>query len=88
MRRNFGKSAALAAGFEYSLGEIVITLDGDGQDDPAEIPALIEKLEEGYDLVSGWRRVRQDQFVKRWSSRLFNWVTARVSMPRQALAGS
>ncbi len=79
LRRNFGKSAALTAGFDHSLGEIVITLDGDGQDDPAEIPALIQKLDEGYDLVSGWKRRRQDPTLKRWSSRLFNWVTARVS---------
>jgi len=79
LRRNFGKSAALTAGFDHSFGEIVITLDADGQDDPAEIPALIAKLDEGYDVVSGWKRRRRDPIMKRWSSRLFNWVTARVS---------
>ena len=79
LRRNFGKSEALTAGLEHSFGEIVITLDADGQDDPAEIPALIAKLNEGYDVVSGWKRRRRDPVMKRWSSRLFNWVTARVS---------
>jgi glycosyltransferase involved in cell wall biosynthesis len=79
LRRNFGKSAALTAGFEHSSGDIVITLDADGQDDPAEIPALIAKLDEGYDVVSGWKRHRRDPALKRWSSRVFNWVTARVS---------
>jgi glycosyltransferase involved in cell wall biosynthesis len=79
LRRNVGKSAALMAGFEHSAGETLITMDGDGQDDPAEIPALIDKLDQGYDLVSGWKRHRRDPPVKRWSSRLFNRVTARVS---------
>jgi glycosyltransferase involved in cell wall biosynthesis len=79
LRRNFGKSAALTAGFEHSRGGLVVTLDGDGQDDPAEIPALVSKLHEGYDLVSGWKRVRHDPALKRWSSRLFNWVTGRLS---------
>jgi glycosyltransferase involved in cell wall biosynthesis len=79
LRRNFGKSAALTAGFDHSFGEIVVTLDGDGQDDPAEIPALIRKLDEGYDLVSGWKRRRRDPALKRWSSRLFNRVTGRLS---------
>jgi len=79
LRRNFGKSAALSAGFERSLGEIVVTLDGDGQDDPSEIPALVSKLDEGYQLVSGWKRDRQDPPLRRWASRLFNGVTARLS---------
>ena len=79
LRRNFGKSAALSAGFEHSSGEIVVTLDGDGQDDPAEIPALVGKLEDGYQLVSGWKRERQDPALRRWASRLFNRVTARLS---------
>jgi glycosyltransferase involved in cell wall biosynthesis len=79
LRRNVGKSGALMAGFEHSSGEILITLDGDGQDDPAEIPALIEKLDEGYDLVSGWKRHRRDPALKRWSSRLFNRVTGLIS---------
>jgi glycosyltransferase involved in cell wall biosynthesis len=79
LRRNFGKAAALTAGFEHSTGEVVVTLDGDGQDDPAEIPALLSKLDEGYDLVSGWKRERRDPALKRWASRLFNSVTARLS---------
>jgi glycosyltransferase involved in cell wall biosynthesis len=79
LRRNFGKSAALAAGFERSSGEIVVTLDGDGQDDPAEIPALVERLADGYDLVSGWKATRRDPRLRRWASRLFNWVTGRLS---------
>jgi glycosyltransferase involved in cell wall biosynthesis len=79
LRRNFGKSAALGAGFEHSSGDIVVTLDGDGQDDPSEIPALVSKLDEGFQLVSGWKRDRQDPALRRWASRLFNWVTARLS---------
>ena len=79
LRRNFGKSAALTAGFEHSSGDIVVTLDGDGQDDPAEIPALVSKVEEGYQLVSGWKQERRDPAVRRWASRLFNRVTGRLS---------
>jgi glycosyltransferase involved in cell wall biosynthesis len=79
LRRNFGKSAALSAGFERSSGKVVVTMDGDGQDDPSEIGALIAKLDEGYELVSGWKRDRQDPWVRRWASRLFNRVTARLS---------
>jgi glycosyltransferase involved in cell wall biosynthesis len=79
LRRNFGKSAALAAGFEQTSGQTVVTLDGDGQDDPAEVPALVRRLGQGYQLVSGWKRERQDPRLRRWASRLFNWVTARLS---------
>ncbi len=78
-RRNFGKSAALSAGFERAKGEIVITMDGDLQDDPAEIPRFLATLEEGYDLVSGWKYPRLDPPGKTWPSRLFNFVTATVS---------
>jgi glycosyltransferase involved in cell wall biosynthesis len=77
--RNIGKSGALAAGFERSRGAAVVTLDGDGQDDPAEIPALLEKLGEGYDLVSGWKRDRKDPVRRRLASRVFNRVTAIIS---------
>jgi glycosyltransferase involved in cell wall biosynthesis len=77
--RNIGKSGALAAGFAASRGEAVVTIDGDGQDDPAEIPRLLDELDGGYDLVSGWKRDRQDPVLRRWASRLFNWVTARIS---------
>jgi glycosyltransferase involved in cell wall biosynthesis len=79
LRRNVGKSGALSAGLEASRGDVVVTLDGDGQDDPAEIPALTAKLAEGYDLVSGWKRERKDVLRRRIASRLFNRATARVS---------
>jgi len=79
LRRNCGKSAALTVGFREVVGEYVITLDGDLQDDPDEIPGLLEKLEEGYDLISGWKRRRHDPISKRFPSRVFNFVTARVS---------
>ncbi len=64
-RRNFGQTAAMAAGFDYAQGEIVVTLDGDLQNDPAEIPQMIAKLDEGYDLVAGWRKNRQDRAISR-----------------------
>jgi glycosyltransferase involved in cell wall biosynthesis len=79
LRRNFGKSAALTAGFEQSSGEVVVTIDGDGQDDPAELPRLLEALDSGYDLVCGWKRTREDSAEKRLASRLFNKATARLS---------
>jgi dolichol-phosphate mannosyltransferase len=79
LRRNFGKSAALAAGFDVTRGETVITIDGDGQDDPADIPALLAGLEAGSDLVSGWKRDRQDPFSRRIASKIFNWFTTRVT---------
>jgi dolichol-phosphate mannosyltransferase len=79
LRRNFGKSVALASGFQMTRGEIVITMDGDGQDDPADIPRMLEALEQGSDLVSGWKRDRQDPFSRRLASKIFNWFTARVT---------
>jgi len=79
LRRNFGKSAALQAGFEQTRGEAVVTMDGDGQDDPAEIPALVARLGDGYDIVSGWKRERRDPLLKRYPSLFFNRVTARFS---------
>jgi len=72
-RRNYGKSAAVDAGFRSALGEYVITMDADLQDDPEEIPNLIAKLEEGYDLVSGWKKKRYDPLSKKIPSRIFNW---------------
>lgn len=78
-RRNHGKSAALAVGFAEVRGDIVITMDADLQDDPDEIPALIAKLEEGYDLVSGWKRKRYDPWHKTIPSKLFNAVTSRMA---------
>ncbi len=76
--RNFGKSAALAAGFQAAKAEIVITMDADLQDDPAEIPELIAKIEEGWDLVSGWKQDRKDSFIKNKTSRVFNWFTSKM----------
>lgn len=74
-RRNFGQTAALAAGFRHARGDIIVTLDGDLQNDPADIPMMVAKLEEGYDLVSGWRRDRKDDFVlRRLPSLIANWV--------------
>jgi glycosyltransferase involved in cell wall biosynthesis len=79
LRRNFGKSAALATGFKLARGERVITMDADLQDDPAELPRLLEALEGGFDLVSGWKRNRQDPLTKTLPSRLFNAVTSMVA---------
>jgi glycosyltransferase involved in cell wall biosynthesis len=79
LRRNFGKSAALMAGFREARGEIVITMDADLQDDPQEIPAFVEKIEEGFDVVSGWKRKRHDPLERRLSSRVFNAVVRKVS---------
>lgn len=78
-RANFGKSAALNAGFEKANGEIIVTLDADLQDDPADIPEFIKKLNEGYDLVNGWRYKRSDNFTKKLSSYLFNTGTNLIS---------
>jgi len=79
LRRNFGKATALQAGFGRARGEQIVTIDGDLQDDPAEIPRLLAKLEEGFDLVSGWKTRRRDPWTRRTLSRLFNWVTGRIS---------
>jgi glycosyltransferase involved in cell wall biosynthesis len=77
-RRNFGKAAALQLGFQLSEGDFVFTLDADLQDDPTEIPNFIAKLEEGFDLVSGWKKKRHDPIYKTVPSRLFNFITART----------
>lgn len=80
LRRNFGQTSALAAGFDNANGEYIIAMDGDLQHDPNEIPAFIEKLEEGYDVVSGWRKERIDSFVmRRIPSRCANWLMAKLS---------
>jgi glycosyltransferase involved in cell wall biosynthesis len=80
LRRNFGKAAALCAGFDHCRGQLIVTIDGDLQDDPAEIPRLLEKLNsEDLDLVSGWKRQRRDPAAKRLPSRLFNWTTRRLA---------
>ena len=78
-RRNFGKSPALAAGFERVRGEIVLTLDADLQDDPAMIPDFVERIDAGADLVSGWKRRRHDPIGKTAPSKLFNWVVRKLS---------
>jgi len=78
-RRNFGKTAALTAGFRLSRGQIVITMDADLQDAPAEIGVLLGKLEEGYDLVAAWRFDRQDPLSKTLPSRIFNWTVASLT---------
>lgn len=78
-RRNYGKSAALAVGFEMAKGKFVVTMDADLQDDPEEIPNLLDKLKEGYDLVSGWKKKRYDPISKTIPSKFFNWVTSKAS---------
>jgi len=78
-RRNFGKAAALTAGFQTARGEIIFTLDGDLQDDPMEIPRFLDRLEEGFDLVSGWKRTRHDPWHKVFPSRVFNAMVSSLT---------
>ena len=79
LRRNFGQTAAMAAGFDHARGEVVVPMDGDLQNDPADIALLLEKIEEGYDVVSGWRHDRQDGFVRRLPSRVANRLIGMVT---------
>lgn len=80
LRRNYGQTAAMAAGFHYATGRVLVTLDADLQNDPADIPELLSKLDEGYDLVSGWRKQRQDAALTRLlPSRVANWLISRVT---------
>ena len=80
LRRNFGQTSALAAGFDHASGEFILAMDGDLQHDPNDIPGFIEKLEEGYDVVSGWRKERVDSLImRRIPSRCANWLMARLS---------
>jgi len=80
LRRNYGQSAAMAAGFNYAIGKVIVTLDADLQNDPADIPLLLAKLEQGYDLVSGWRHQRQDAVVSRLiPSKIANWLIGKVT---------
>jgi glycosyltransferase involved in cell wall biosynthesis len=79
-RRNFGQTAAIGAGIDYSSGEVIVLMDADLQNDPADIPVLLEKIEEGYDVVSGWRKNRQDNFLlrimpSRIANKIISWVT-------------
>jgi len=79
LRKNFGQTAALKAGFDIARGEVIISMDGDLQHDPAEIPAFVAKLSEGYDVVSGWRSQRQDAWItRRLPSRIANWLLAKL----------
>lgn len=80
LRRNFGQTSALAAGFDNAQGDFILAMDGDLQHDPNEIPNFLSKLEEGYDVVSGWRKERIDNFVmRRFPSRCANWLMAKLS---------
>ena len=80
LRRNFGQTAGLAAGFDHARGEFIIAMDGDLQHDPADIPLFLEKVAEGYDIVSGWRKQRIDNFwLRRFPSRVANWTMAKLS---------
>lgn len=78
-RKNYGKSAALQAGFDMARGDFIITMDADLQDDPNEIPELLKVLNSGFDLVSGWKKVRHDPFIKKHTSKFFNYVTSKMS---------
>ena len=83
LRRNFGQTAALKAGFDFACGEIIVSMDGDLQHDPEEIPLFLEKIEEGYDIVSGWRQERNDAWLtRRFPSRVANWMMAKLSRVR------
>ncbi|HZS25153.1 MAG TPA: glycosyltransferase family 2 protein [Gaiellaceae bacterium] len=79
LRRNFGQTAAMSAGFDHASGEVIVPMDGDLQNDPRDIPRLLEKLAEGYDVVSGWRKDRQDSAVRRLPSRVANWLIGVVT---------
>lgn len=80
LRRNFGQSAAMAAGFEAARGAVIVPMDGDLQNDPADIPLLLQKMAEGFDVVSGWRKERKDTFVNRiLPSRIANWLISRMT---------
>jgi len=78
-RRNFGKAAALSAGFASAQGKTIMTMDADLQDDPAEIPSFLEEMDKGFDVVSGWKQVRHDPWHKVWPSRVFNWMVSRLT---------
>lgn len=79
LRRNYGQTAALAAGFDHARGAIIVPMDGDLQNDPTDIALLLEKIDEGYDVVSGWRRDRKDGLVRRLPSRIANWLIGQVT---------
>ncbi len=79
-RRNYGQTAAMSAGFDMARGEVIITMDGDLQNDPTDIPRLLEEMDKGYDIVSGWRKDRKDAFISRTlPSRIANWLISKVT---------
>lgn len=80
LRRNFGQTAAMSAGIDFSVGKIIVLMDGDLQNDPADIPMMLDKLAEGYDLVSGWRKDRKDAYITRTlPSNVANWIISKVT---------
>lgn len=79
LRRNFGQTAALAAGFHHAAGDVIISMDGDLQHDPEDIPALLAKIEDGFDIASGWRKDRVDPLKRKLPSRIANWMMSRAS---------
>jgi dolichol-phosphate mannosyltransferase len=79
LRRNFGKAAALSAGFHAARGDVIFTMDADLQDDPKEIPAFLGTLRKGFDVVSGWKKIRHDPWHKVWPSRVFNFLVSRIT---------
>lgn len=80
LRRNYGQTSAMSAGFNHAKGEVIVTLDGDLQNDPADIPSLLEQLSKGYDVVSGWRKNRQDDFLTRLlPSKIANWLIGKIT---------
>lgn len=80
LRRNFGQTAAIAAGIDHACGDVIVLMDADLQNDPADLPLLIEKIEQGYDVVSGWRKDRQDPFLTRTlPSKIANWLISVVT---------
>jgi len=79
LRRNFGQTAAIAAGIDHASGEIIVLMDADLQNDPSDIPAMLDKLNEGYDVVSGWRKNRQDNLVRTFPSRIANKLICKVT---------
>lgn len=79
LRRNFGQTAAIAAGVDHAQGELIVLIDADMQNDPADIPMMIAKLDEGYDVVSGWRKSRQDNASRRLPSKIANWIIGKVT---------
>jgi glycosyltransferase involved in cell wall biosynthesis len=78
LRRNYGQTAAMMAGFQHCTGDVIIPMDGDGQNDPADIPRLLDKLSEGFDVVSGWRTARNDKFSRRVPSTAANWLISSL----------